>query len=532
MRYIFQKLVVIFSCCLLVLSPAGLGAMQGKNHSAHYFKQIRQLNKKSKPVLTYNQFLSQPCPIAMQTYTFAKLKDQQKAPIQEEYRGQLVPVLSGFSFNKAPWLAVLLASFLVGEVTAQNGLFAQHKILKAQKLTRIKFQQELEVLRIERLKLEQNRSETLNEAKEQQRLEKLVKIAEQKKLEDLKIIRIQEEKKIEKEKIRQLKFEQQKTEKKKLTEQNKILKQNNLKEQKELLEELKMLKEQKTEDERLEKKEIISPTEWWQLLVLRKTAQKRTERVAGIKKNLEDLKWEKAKRGPKIPFQDFNLNNTPVVIPQQKSLSQQFAVPEKTETAIDTAFIEKQHLVYYCSLLEMFTIKANTVAVLKQLVDKTATAQQILLVKCVLDNQYLLLSWFKVDEKYMGRAQELKQAILNILLTSRELSLADVLELTQQLIEYTSFIRNALFMTCEPPNFIEKEKEEALKKSSQLLARVKDISVPQNSQAAAFKMFAQDDLEKSIIMVGSDDVTAGGIAYAKHVNKLIELLFKGPLWKK
>lgn len=447
MRYIFQKLVVIFSCCLLVLSPAGLGAMRAKNHSAHYFKQIRQLNKKSKLVLAYNQFPAQPCPIAIkQTYTFAK-----NAPIQEEYRGQLVPVLNGFSFNKSPWLAVLLASyFLVGEVTAQNGLFAQHKILKTQQLTRIKFQQELEVLRIERLKLEQNRSETLNESKEQQKLEKLVKIAEQKKLEDLKIIRIQEKKKIEEEKIRQLLLEKQKTEKKKLTEQKKY----------------------------------------------------------------------------------FSLNDKLVYIPQQKSLSQQFAVPEKTETEIDTAFIDKQHLVYYCSLLEMFTIKADTVAVLKQLVGKTATTQQILLIKHELDSQYLLLSLFKVDEKYMGRAQNLKKAIFNILLTSSELSLTGILELTQQLIEYTSFIRNALLMTYKLPSTIEKRKEEALKKSSQLLARVKDISVPQNSQAAAFKMFAQDDLEKSIIMVGSDDLTAGGIAYAKHVNKLIELLFKGPLWKK
>ncbi len=455
MGYIFQKLVVI-SCCLVVFSSSGLDAMQAKNHSAHYFKQIRKLNKKSKQDLNYNQVLLQPCPVAMQLCTFATLKTQKPAPqnYEQKYNGQWVPVFTGF---KSPWLAVLLASYLlIGEVNTQidlrDGLSvnrAAREVLKIQQLTRIKFQQEFEVLRIERLKLEQNRLEVLNMLWQQKRVEELKQIAEQRKLEDLKIKRVQEQKKVEEGKIRQLLLEQQKNEKKKLEE-------------------------------------------------LKKPNEEKVENMC----KMGDQKFIK---------QGFELGSL-------------FADSEKTE--VDVEFIDKQHFLYYCNLLGMFATKLCVTATLKEFAGKTATAQQILLIKDELDRQYILLSCFKVDKKYMEQAQELKKEMCTILLTNQGFSLSCMLDLAQKLITYLSFVRTAVAIAFESSNSIEERKKKALEKSSQLLEKLKTVQVTPNGSKAAFKLFAKDDLEKSIVMVGQDDLGSGGVAYAEGVNALVELFLK------
>lgn len=255
MRSIAQRVVIVFGCCLVALSPAGLDgldAMQGKNHSARYFKQIRQLNKKSK------QVLSKPYQIALQPGKFSKLQPKQSTQkYEQKYRGQWTTRVTGLS----PVFAVLLASyFLVGKVNAdldpigiqmQNTwnaraqqdaigmanhyafqaqmstttaqLLAQH-VLEAQRLAQLKLQQELETQRVqmEQLKVQQKKhaDEMLaleqKRLKEQKQLEELKKLEEQEaqeilkeqqKLEELKTKRVQEAKKVEEQKIKELRKE-------------------------------------------------------------------------------------------------------------------------------------------------------------------------------------------------------------------------------------------------------------------------------------------------------------------------------------
>lgn len=250
MRSIAQRVVIVFGCCLVALSPAGLNgldAIRGKNHSAHYFKKIRQLNKKQKP-----------CQIAMQPGKFSKLHPKQSTQkYEQKYMGQWTTRVTGLS----PMFAVLLVSyFLVDKVNAdldpmgvqmQNtwnaraqqdaigmanhyafqaqmsatsaAVLAQH-VLEAQRLAQLKLQQELETQRVqmEQLKVQQKKhaDEMLaleqKRLKEQKQLEELKKLEEQEaeqilkeeqKLEELKIKRLEQAKKMEEQKIKELRKE-------------------------------------------------------------------------------------------------------------------------------------------------------------------------------------------------------------------------------------------------------------------------------------------------------------------------------------
>lgn len=114
MRYI----LCFFSCFFVILTPSSLDAMRRnaancENHSAHYFKQIRQLNK-FQNIPSRKQLLSQPCPIAAkQIHKLSKLQNSQKESVQM----YLVPKLG----LKNPVLTVILVAYLLmGQVNAQR----------------------------------------------------------------------------------------------------------------------------------------------------------------------------------------------------------------------------------------------------------------------------------------------------------------------------------------------------------------------------------------------------------------------------